>query len=77
MSEIQDLVNERKQAIERGDKIAGRDIYHRLQALGVSASDIDADTVPTDEPADVQADVQAEVSAPVETTAAAELPERA
>jgi hypothetical protein len=45
MATTQELVEARKAALDRGDKALGREIYHQLQAMGVSPADVDADTV--------------------------------
>jgi hypothetical protein len=43
--EIQRLVQARKDAIERGDKNLGREIYHKLTTMGILGENIDADRV--------------------------------
>lgn len=50
MSEY-DLLVARRDAIARGDKALGREIYHQLQAMGMKPEDIDAWTEPAPEPA--------------------------
>lgn len=43
-----ELVQERKEAVARGDKAAGRNAYHQLQEAGYQPSELDATTF-TDE----------------------------
>ena len=72
MASVQDLVEARKAALDAGNKAAGRDLYHRISALGVSPADIDADTIPAD-----QLDLAEPTSGPKENAAASSPPESA
>ena len=70
-----DLIQARKDAIARGDKALGREIYHQLIAQGYVPEQIDADTFGGS--GDIAPAVEASAAPVAPETTAVEAPEQA